>query len=169
VLGTRPNPAQIEALYHQHGQALLLFALAITGERSRAQDVVHQVFLRLLDRRGLLHALDPKAYLFASVRNAALNDTKARRRDIAIENECAWFEPPNRDYIGELKVRRLLRALPDDQREVMVLHVWCDLTFAEVAEVLDISSNTAASRYRYALTKLRNAMEGKDGPHVVTG
>jgi RNA polymerase sigma factor (sigma-70 family) len=168
VFRKRPNHAQIEDLYRQHGAALLLFALAITRDRSRAQDAVHHVFLKLLDRIDLRQTLDPKAYLFASVRNAALNDMKACRREIAIENESAWFEPADRDYIGELKLRRLLRALPDDQREVMVLHVWCELTFAEVAVILEISSNTAASRYRYALAKLRDALFGKEGSHVVT-
>jgi RNA polymerase sigma-70 factor (ECF subfamily) len=168
VLRKRPNHAQIEALYRQYGPALLLFALAITGERSRAQDAVHHVFLRLLDHTDLRQALNPKAYLFASVRNAALNDAKARRREIAIESESVWFEPPDRDYVGELNVRRLIRALPGDQREVMVLHLWGELTFAEIATVLDISSNTAASRYRYALTKLRDAIAGKEGSHVIS-
>jgi len=83
VLRKRPNHAQIEALYRQYGPALLLYASAITGERSRAQDAVHHVFLRLLDHTDIRQALDPKAYLFASVRNAALNDAKARRREIA--------------------------------------------------------------------------------------
>jgi RNA polymerase sigma-70 factor, ECF subfamily len=50
----------------------------------------------------------------------------------------------------------------------MVLHLWGELTFAEIATVLDISSNTAASRYRYALTKLRDAIAGKEGSHVVS-
>jgi RNA polymerase sigma-70 factor (ECF subfamily) len=47
--------------------------------------------------------------------------------------------------------------LPDDQRQVVVLHVWGELTFLQTAEVLGISSNTAASPYRYALTRLRES------------
>jgi RNA polymerase sigma-70 factor, ECF subfamily len=153
---------EIEVSYRQHGSALLLFAAALTGERSRAQDAVHQVFLKLLETGRLHDTLDAKAYLFRCVRNAVLNDRKARQRDIALDPECAWFEPPNRDYAAELNLRRALWGLPEDQREVTTLHIWGELTFAQIAEVLSISANTVASRYRYALAKLREAMCAKE-------
>ena len=79
-----------------------------------------------------------------------------------METEAVWFEPPNRDYPAEVNLRRALQALPDDQRQVVVLHVWGELTFLQVAEVMGISANTAASRYRYALAKLRDAMLVKE-------
>jgi RNA polymerase sigma-70 factor (ECF subfamily) len=158
----RSETAEIELLYRQHGSALLLFATAVAGERSRAQDAVHQVFLKLLEARSLNGVQDTKAYLFTSVRNAILNDIRARRSDAALEDKAAWFDPPNRDYSGEQNLRRALNALPDDQRQATILHVWGELTFAQVAEVLGISANTAASRYRYALAKLREAMEPKE-------
>src|SRR5579872_2740462 len=148
----------IETLYRQHSSSLLLFAVALTGDRSRAQDAVHQVFARLIERGNLSHVDDVKAYLFACVRNAILNDAKARQRDVPLDPEAVWFEPPNRDYGAELKLRRALQALTDDQREVTILHVWGELTFSQIAEVLGISPNTVASRYRYAVAKLREAM-----------
>ncbi len=151
---TSANVTEIEQLYRQHGPALLLFAAAITGERSRAQDAVHQGFLKLLEHGNLSHAQD--------VSNAVLNDTKVRQRDAVLEDESAWFDPPNRDYAGELNLRRALWALPGDQRQVTILHLWSDLTFAQIADVLSISSNTVASRYRYALAKLREVMCAKE-------
>ena len=156
------NTNEIEQLYRLHGPALVLFAAAMTGERSRAQDAVHQVFARLLEHGDTRRAADVKAYLFASVRNAVLNDARARKRDAALEPESAWFDPPGRDYSAERNLRYALFALPEDQRQVMVLHVWCELTFAQIAEILDISLNTAASRYRYGLAKLREAMCPKE-------
>lgn len=158
----RTDAAEIELSYHRYGSALLLFAAALAGERSRAQDAVHQVFLRLIERGGLGEALDAKAYLFTCVRNAILNDRKARQRDVALDPECAWFEPPHRDFAAELNLRRALWELPEDQREVTILHIWGELTFAQIAEVLSISANTAASRYRYALARLREAMCAKE-------
>lgn len=154
--------ATIEMLYRQHGSALLLFASAITGERSRAQDTVHQVFLKLIENGNLRHAVDVKAYLFACVRNAALNHMKAREREVAIDDESAWFASPNRGDAEELNLRRALCALPDDQRQVTILHVWGELTFSQIGDLLGISTNTAASRYRYALVKLRQAMCAKE-------
>ena len=159
---TRNDAAEIELSYRRYGSALLLFAAALTGERSRAQDAVHQVFLKLMEGRGLRNALDAKAYLFTCVRNAVLDDRKARQRDVALHPEGAWFDPPHRDFAGELNLRRALWELPEDQREVTILHIWGELTFAQIAEVLSISANTAASRYRYALAKLREALCAKE-------
>jgi RNA polymerase sigma-70 factor (ECF subfamily) len=158
----RSNSSEVEFLYQQHGRVLLLFALTIAGDRGRAQDAVHQVFLRILEAGNLRQVADPKAYLFASVRNAVLNDTKVRQRSVALDEESAWFDPPQRDYTAELNLRRALNALPEDQRQVVVLHVWGELTFLQIGEILGISANTAASRYRYALPKLREAMCTKE-------
>ena len=158
----RTNGTEVELLYHQHGRALLLFALAIAGDQGRAQDAVHQVFLKMLERANLRQVVDVKAYLFASVRNAVLNDSRIQQRSVAFDEEAAWFDPPQRDYAAELNLRRALCALPEDQRQVAVLHVWGELTFTQIAEILDISSNTAASRYRYAFAKLRQAMCAKE-------
>jgi RNA polymerase sigma-70 factor (ECF subfamily) len=165
VKNTRANGETIEMLYRRHSSALLLFAAAITGDRARAQDAVHQVFAKLL-AKGIDQAADAKAYLFASVRNAILNDAKARRREVALDAGAAWFEPPGRDYTAEVRLRQALAALDDGQREVTVLHVWGELTFAEIGEVLGVSPNTAASRYRYALARLREAMCAKEGCHA---
>lgn len=159
---TDTNVAELELLYRQYGSALLLFAVAISRERSHAQDALHQVFLKLLESGGVHHAVDVKAYLFACVRNAVLNENKVRQRDVALNQESCWFDPPDRDYAEELNLRRTLCALPDDQRQVTILHIWGELTFSQIADVLGISSNTAASRYRYALTKLREAMCKED-------
>ena len=161
---THAEIATIEVLYRQHSPALVLFAVALTGERSRAQDAVHQVFLKLLERGSLEHAIDAKAYLFACVRNAILNDAKVRERDVPLNQESIWFDPPNRDYAAELSLRRALGALSDDQRQVTVLHIWGELTFSQIADLLGVSPNTVASRYRYALAKLRDAMCTQEEP-----
>lgn len=153
---------EIEFLYRQHGPALLLFAQAVTGERGRAQDAVHQVFLKLIEKGSLSKVVDKKAYLFACVRNAALNEGKLRARDAPLDPDSAWFSPPDRDYAGEQNLRHALGALPNDQRQVMVLHVWGELTFSQISDLLNLSSNTVASRYRYALAKLRDSMFAKE-------
>jgi RNA polymerase sigma-70 factor, ECF subfamily len=156
------NIAEIDALYRQHGAALLLFASAIATDRDRAQDAVHYVFLTAIENGSLGQAIDKKAYLFASVRNAVLNDTKHQSRNTALEVDSAWFVPPDRDYAVERNLRSALGELPRDQREVIVLHIWGELTFSEVSDLLGINSNTAASRYRYALSKLRASLVAKE-------
>lgn len=159
---TDQNIAETEALYRKHGAALLLFASAISGDHGRSQDAVHQVFLKAIENGNLSRATDKKAYLFACVRNAVLNDAKFRDRNADLDVDSAWFSPPDRDYVGEQNLRRALGDLPDDQREVIVLHIWGELTFSEIGDLLGVSSNTAASRYRYALAKLRGSILAKE-------
>jgi RNA polymerase sigma factor (sigma-70 family) len=158
---TDRNTAEIEALYRQHGAALLVFASSISGDRSRAQDAVHQVFLKAIENGSVSEAINKKAYLFTCVRNAVLNEAKLQNRNMPLDVDSAWFSPPDRDYAGEQNLRHALCDLPDDQREVVVLHVWGELTFLEIGELLGLNSNTAASRYRYALAKLRGSMSIK--------
>jgi RNA polymerase sigma-70 factor (ECF subfamily) len=116
----------------------------------------------LLEKGSLGQVADKKAYLFTCVRNAALNDSKLRDRNAPLDPDSAWFSPPNRDYAGEQNLRRALEILPSEQRQVMVLHVWGELTFSQISDLLDLSSNTVASRYRYALAKLRDSMFAKE-------
>jgi RNA polymerase sigma-70 factor, ECF subfamily len=157
------HDGKVEALYRQHAAALLLFAVSITGDRGRAQDAVQQVFLNVLQCGNLQRIADVKAYLFASVRNTVLNELKTRPRSVELEEDSAWFAP-ERDYAAEANLRHALRELSDNEREVVVLHVWADLTFAQIGDVLQISANTAASRYRYAFAKLRQALQKKENP-----
>jgi RNA polymerase sigma-70 factor, ECF subfamily len=110
---------EIERLYDKHGAALLLFASILIGDRVRAQDAVHHVFLKLIEKGSIRKVLDQRAFLFASVRNAVLNDTKLRRREVAFEVDSLWFDPPQRDYSAERRLRLALHALPEDQREVI--------------------------------------------------
>ena len=158
--------SQIEELYRRHAAALVLFAMAIAGDRGRAQDAVQQVFLKLMQGDALRRAVDTRAYLFTCVRNAVLNDVKERSRQVELTPDSVWFIPPDRDHSAERNVRRSLQNLPEDQRQTVVLHIWGELTFAEIAEVLNISPNTAASRYRYALEKLRELVGAPEDCHA---
>lgn len=158
----RRKAREIEVLYRQHGPALVLFAATMTGELERARDAVQHVFLKVLQDDRLRSAVDTKAYLFACVRNAVLNEARMERRNVVLNPDAAWFDPPERDYAAELNLRRALAILPEDQRQVVVLHIWGELTFQQIAELLNVSANTAASRHRYALAKLRAAMCAKE-------
>jgi RNA polymerase sigma-70 factor, ECF subfamily len=157
-----PIVDEIEVLYREYGAALLLFASAISNDRDRAQDALHHVFLKLIENGSLSQALDKKAYLFACVRNAILNDSKLQHRNRPLEIDSRWFTPPDRDFMEEQRLRQALNGLPTEQREVLVLHVWGELTFTEISELLGISPNTAASRYRYGLAKLRGSLLFKE-------
>ena len=75
-----------------------------------------------------------------------------------------WLESPAGMETVALAVQAALETLPSEQREIIVLRVWGCMTFEEAAATLQVSANTAASRYRYGLSKLRDKLKllGKD-------
>jgi RNA polymerase sigma-70 factor (ECF subfamily) len=135
----------------------MAYACSLLGDVASAEDVIHQVFERLL-RGDLVITGAPAAYLCRAVRNAALNVRRGWSRQVGLEAVETWLESPPGLQDAGLAVQQAVERLPCDQREVVVLHVWGQLTFGEIAGVLDIPANTAASRYRYGLAKLRDAL-----------
>jgi RNA polymerase sigma-70 factor (ECF subfamily) len=155
----------VEQLYRKHAEALVLFGSALLGERTRAQDIVQQVFLRLVER-PVKRPDNPQAYLFAAVRNTARNEMRCLRSMVELDETQSWFyqEDSNgeaRDVMSERNLQRALWSLSEEQRQVTVMHIWGEMTFSDIALVLGISANTIASRYRYALAQLREQMEAK--------
>jgi RNA polymerase sigma-70 factor, ECF subfamily len=162
---------EVEQLYREHARVLVLFACATLGERTRAQDIVHQVFLRLIEH-PVRRPDNPQAYLFAAVHNAARNEVRSLRRMVALDESQEWFDEQclpgeSRDPLSEQSLRRALWSLTEEQRQVTVMHVWGEMTFPAIGVALGISANTAASRYRYALAQLREQMKaGRSTQHV---
>jgi len=162
---------EIERLYREHSRVLVLFACTTLGERARAQDIVQQVFLRLMER-PVKRPDNPQAYLFTAVHNTARNEMRSLRRIVELDETQPWFEEQcidgaARDVVSEQSLRRALWSLPEEQRQITVMHIWGELTFPAIAEVLGINANTAASRYRYALAALRQQMApGRSNQHA---
>jgi RNA polymerase sigma-70 factor (ECF subfamily) len=146
--------ADIERLYDELGPALLAYARSIVRDAGEAEDALQEVFVKLMTRNPALPR-EPRPYLFRAVRNTCLN----RRRATAREASGPDIPPMFLETAGPPGLARdiedALNALPQEQRQVVVLRVWAEMTFEEAAHVLEIPANTAASRYRYALEKLR--------------
>jgi RNA polymerase sigma-70 factor (ECF subfamily) len=155
---------ELEALYDAHAEALFRFLLMLTGSDADARDLVQEVFVRIArNPKSLARAAHVRAFLLRSARNAAYD--LFRRRGTRQDREGEWQEAaglftPEQDLSGEQveAIEKALLELPPEQRAVVYLKVWCGLTFEAVAELLEISPNTAASRYRYAADKLRDRL-----------
>jgi RNA polymerase sigma-70 factor, ECF subfamily len=159
------DPAAYAALYARLARRLLRVAAAMLGDGPDAEDAVHDVFVALARGRELLrHVEDLDAYVFASLRHAIAARTDRRRLErrhwerLAPIAAPASQKPESADP-GELSAA--LAALPAEQREIVVMKIDGGLTFAQIAQMLAISPNTAASRYRYALEKLRRFLEDR--------
>jgi len=144
--------------FSQLAPGLLLFARQWARSTADAEDIVQEAFVKIWRRN---HNIANRGLLYATVRSIALDvlrrDSRRARRESAAVSESDQMVQPMFEVEDESQ-RALVAALdllPDEQREVLVMKIWNDLTFAEIASALEISQNTAASRYRYALAALK--------------
>jgi RNA polymerase sigma-70 factor (ECF subfamily) len=84
------------------------------------------------------------------------------RREVELPDGEPWFLAPSGAIEDSLTLQAALLQLPREQREVIVMHVWGQMSFEDVSLVIGVSPNTAASRYRYGLSRLRTLMQTKE-------
>ena len=130
-------------------------------DASAAEDLVHGVFLNLLRTRRKIREA-PAAYLYRAAKNAALNARRNRAREAPMPENEAWFTHSGGNREAALALQAALAELPAEQREAVVMRTWSGMTLEEVAEATGVPANTAASRYRYALDKLRERLKAQE-------
>lgn len=156
-----PSRHWCEALYEACCAELVLYGRALGLGHSEAEDVLQDTFLAVL--RNPLPPTDPKHYLLRAFRNRALNFRRSLWRRVWREMESSrWFEKEESCSAAEDRAMRILPSLPPEQREVIVLKIWHEMTYEEIGSLLAISPNTVAGRYRYGMEKLRAALKGKE-------
>jgi RNA polymerase sigma-70 factor (ECF subfamily) len=157
-----------DELYDRYGEKMYQYLALRLGSSEDAEDVLQEAFCRLA-RYSVRWAIvrNPKSFVFKVLRNEA-NRHLARRikqREEAASNPgeldrlASVIGGPDEDLPALLA--RALGELPDEQREVIILKIFQDFSFKEIAAVCEIPVNTAASRYRYGIEKLRSLLEGK--------
>jgi RNA polymerase sigma-70 factor (ECF subfamily) len=156
-----------KSCFAELGPGLVLFARQFVRSIADAEDIVQDAFVRFWRKQ---HSGDPPApgsgvanrgLLYATVRSVALDllrrDARRARREATASADMEQTTEPQFDFDdgSQRALAAALDLLPVEQREVLVMKIWNELTFAEIASALSISQNTAASRYRYALASLK--------------
>ena len=148
-----------EALYEAKAAELVLYGRALGLSHGEAEDVVQETFVALMRRTEA--PSKPEHYCVRTFRNRALNYRRSLWRRIAREFESQrWFDRAPDENPAEREAMHALAELPAEQREVIVLKIWHEYTFEEIGELLEVSPNTAAGRYRYGLQKLKTCLKG---------
>ena len=172
----RGEARAFEQLMHRHRTPIYAFLLRLTGERTRAEDLAQETFLRLV--RGAA-AWEPRAavrtWLFTIARNLATDGARrqALRATESLDDPAPGGEGPRHDPPASTepapddaaeaarlrpRLEAALAALPEPQREVFLLREHAGLSFTEIAEATGVNENTAKSRMRYALLALRERL-----------
>jgi RNA polymerase sigma-70 factor, ECF subfamily len=156
----------LEELYDQHASALFAFLFNLLRNESDARDVLQELFTKIAVRSELLaNVTEIRGFLLRLAHNSAVDvirrqSTRSRNyEELARESADLFAESANPDeQVFRQKLTDAMAELPPDQRAVVHLKLWERLTFETIAETLDIPPNTAASRYRYAIDKLRERL-----------
>ena len=157
---------QLQRIYDEHAQALFAFLLNFTRDEDDTRDVLQEVFIKLSRQPELLRGVrDERAFLIRLAHNTAVDLMRRRgTRDKYHEqfggervSVFAPAEEPDEEGFRQ-SLAAALGELPEEQRAVVHLKLWEGLTFEQIAKALEIPLNTAASRYRYGLDKLRERL-----------
>jgi RNA polymerase sigma-70 factor (ECF subfamily) len=165
------DASALAACYDLYAQSLYRLALAILRSEADAEDVVVDVLLDLVGRRGA-PIEDLRAFLMASARRRAISLLRKRKRERPMADLASGgagskpallFNAQNDPQRAALArdLEKAMADLPVEQREVVALKVYEGMSFAEIASLVGVPANTAASRYRYAMEKLRKIL-GED-------
>ncbi len=152
-----------EKLFREYFTPLMVFSRRILGNEDDAREVVHQVFIKLWERRSEIDlSTSLKSYLFTAVNNRSLNVIRDRRKfsteevpelagewDVSAELESMELEE---------KIRRVIDSLPERCRVIFELNRFDGLKYSEIASQLDISVKTVENQMSKALKILREQL-----------
>ena len=168
--------AAFEQLYERHKAALYRYLQRLCRDTDLANDVFQETWGNIIDARSRYGARAQfKTYLFKVAHNCAVDHLRRLNRWTAREgtdlDEVAEViagspdqQPDQQVSSSQFRTEFLaaLHALPDEQRAVFVLHEESELSLAEIAAITNCNVETAKSRLRYAIKKLRQALVSHD-------
>jgi RNA polymerase sigma-70 factor (ECF subfamily) len=161
----RGDPRALEALYRRYRDWIVALAHRTCGNRDDALEVLQETFVylcRKLPRLALRARM--KTFLYPVVRHLALDRIRRRRRTVPLAEEPA-VDPPRDPAAERRAVEEIALALPEGQREVVLLRFGDGLALEEIAAALGIPLGTVKSRLHHALARLREAL----GPEFSAG
>jgi len=155
----RPNQDEWRRWIADHASKLLLFARQMARSEADAQDLVQEALAECWQRNAA--CIPPLPLLFATIRRRAIDLARRddrrlnREQSVALNDTQPWFDTGVEQREFGRMIQAALAELPPEQREVITLKIWGEMTFAEIGQTLGIPANTAASRFRYGLSELR--------------
>jgi RNA polymerase sigma-70 factor, ECF subfamily len=156
-----PTPDEWRGWLRENGRRYLLYARQQTRAEADAEDVLQEALVEAWQRAG---GMPEDALVFATIRRRAIDLARSADRRAAREEnqepETSWFAPEVESRETQRLLEKAVNGLPENYREVVSLKLWGGLTFQQIAEVIGVPLNTAASRYRYALEELRQTLKG---------
>ena len=159
----------LQRIYEKYRDYLLTLAMALVNDAATAEDVVHDVFVSFAQSGCRFHLHGSlRAYLATCAVNRVRDRMRARKRherrlhdEVPLELE---FAPPDERISSDERSRLVVGALarlPEEQREVVALHLNGQLTLREIARLQEVPLTTVRGRYRHGIEQLRSILNGR--------
>jgi RNA polymerase sigma-70 factor, ECF subfamily len=152
---------ELEKFYIENKSKLFNYAVSLVSNKATAEDVVHSVFKKMLEKD--IKPQNLKAYIYRSIKNEIIDIW--RKPQLFYEEELVFElkdEKDTKDNDLAEYVQYSLNKLDAKDKDIIILKIYNDMTFKEIAEVLDESINTISSRYRRGLEKLKKYIDGEN-------
>ena len=154
---------QWQDLYQRLEKPLYNFAWRYVWNTQEAEDIVHDAFLQIWERRDRMIAATANRYLWVSVMNLARKKRRWSRARQFLQFEDSPLELPALDNIeaeasqreDAQRLRAEIERLPEAQRAVLLLAEFSEMSYEEIAQLLSIPTGTVASRRHLAVKQLR--------------
>jgi len=165
-----PNGSPVEVAGIEHIDGLYSYALVLSRNQSAAEDLVQETYVRAIGAMGRLRTgSNVKSWLFTILRNIWFNQLRHQRiaKLVAMDGEESAMDIPETGkdpyafYVSRMEheqVREAIQQLPLDFREVILLREFEELSYQEIATILDCPAGTVMSRLARARAKLRTLL-----------
>jgi RNA polymerase sigma factor (sigma-70 family) len=162
----RGSREALARVYEKYVDSMLSLAVGLLNQRAAAEDVVQDVFLSFARSARYLQAHgNLRSYLATSVLNRVRDRLRQARRQAAqpADPVCDTAGPEQAAILIEEtgRLHDAIAALPDEQREVVLLRLKADMKFRDIARLQQTSISTVLGRYRYGLDRLRSRLNGE--------
>jgi len=154
--------SRLEQLYVEHGPALLRYLRRSFGGALAPEELLQETFLQAVRQADrLAQTASPRAWLFTVARRIGITALRRRRSTVVLTESVEAPAPTDEDARLEA-MRRAIAALPVAQRKTLELRLHDELSYAEIAEVLNIPVGTVRSRVHHAVGKVRKMLLAED-------
>lgn len=168
------NEASLETLIKRHQRSIFNVIYLLVRNRSLADDLFQETFIKIIQKlKDGNYNEEGKFLPWAArvARNLTIDHMRKMKRNVTITdsegndifNYIQIAEESKEDIIikeqTERGIKQLVKLLPEEQREVLIMRHWGNMSFKEIADATGVSINTALGRMRYAISNLRKMME----------
>ncbi|MCM1038579.1 MAG: RNA polymerase sigma factor [Ruminococcus sp.] len=155
------NKDALNSIIEKYYDEIYRFCLYLTGWEADSYDITQEVFLKFIRYVDSYQYKNLKGYLLTIARNLCYDHFRHKKEESCLEKaQGQGEEDPHLAFAEDgLLLRDALFKIPEEQREVIILRIYEEFKFTQIAGMLGCSLSTAKSRYRLGIRKLREIME----------